>query len=122
LCNGRATFLPLHCILPTNLASRLAVLFDEHPVFVGIAADLIEPDQVFDRLKFYLLGNVIVADQLQHANQIAVVMTRRFRLVTLDGDVVFPGGSMSGGAKKNNNQSLFTREKEIAELTKTLQD
>src|SRR5699024_5366401 len=43
-------------------------------------------------------------------------------IVTLDGDVVFPGGSMSGGAKKNNNQSLFTREKEIAELTKTLQD
>src|SRR5699024_1606960 len=62
------------------------------------------------------------ADQLQHANQIAVVMNRRFRIVTLDGDVVFPGGSMSGGAKKNNNQSLFTREKEIAELTKTLQD
>src|SRR5699024_3507689 len=61
-------------------------------------------------------------DQLQHANQIAVVMNRRFRIVTLDGDVVFPGGSMSGGAKKNNNQSLFTREKEIAELTKTLQD
>src|SRR5699024_11807731 len=55
-------------------------------------------------------------------NQIAVVMNRRFRIVTLDGDVVFPGGSMSGGAKKNNNQSLFTREKEIAELTKTLQD
>src|SRR5699024_2431333 len=56
------------------------------------------------------------------AKQIAVVMILRFRIVTLDGDVVFPGGSMSGGAKKNNNQSLFTREKEIAELTKTLQD
>lgn len=119
---GRATFLPLQSISPKNIPSRLALQLEEQPGFVGIAADLIETDKVYDRLKFYLLGNVIVADQLQHANQIAVVMNRRFRIVTLDGDVVFPGGSMSGGAKKNNNQSLFTREKEIAELTKTLQD
>src|SRR5699024_1973075 len=86
-----------------------------------IAADLIETDKVYDRSKFYLLGNVIVADPLQHANLTAVVIKRRFRIVTLDGDVDFPRGSMSGVANKNNSHSLFTREKETAELTKTLQ-
>src|SRR5699024_8843856 len=73
---GRATFLPLQSISPKNIPSRLALHLEEQPGFVGIAADLIETDKVYDRLKFYLLGNVIVADQLQHANQIAVVMNR----------------------------------------------
>src|SRR5699024_12773564 len=56
---GRATFLPLQSISPKNIPSRLALHLEEQPGFVGIAADLIETDKVYDRLKFYLLGNVI---------------------------------------------------------------
>src|SRR5699024_11363580 len=96
---GRATFLPLQSISPKNIPSRLALQLEEQPGFVGIAADLIETDKVYDRLKFYLLGNVIVADQLQHANQIAVVMNRRFRLVTVEGDGVVPRDHVQEGGK-----------------------
>src|SRR5699024_7848208 len=78
---GRATFLPLQSISPKNIPSRLALQLEEQPGFVGIAADLIETDKVYYRLKFYLLGNVIVADQLQDARQIGVFMNRIFLIL-----------------------------------------
>lgn len=118
---GRATFLPLQSIAPKRLPSRITSQLKEQAGFMGIAAELIDADAAYDKLKFYLLGNVIVADHLQHANQIASLTNRKYRIVTLDGDIVFPGGSMSGGAKKKNNQSLFTREKEITELATKLE-
>src|SRR5699024_6613993 len=70
----------------------------------------------------HLLGNVIVTEHLKAANEIAQKTNRRFRIVTLEGDMVYPGGSMSGGAKRKQNQSLFTREKELQTLTEKLID
>ena len=119
---GRATFLPLQSIVPKYFPSGMKEKLKDHPGFIGVAADLIETEPDFDVLRTYLLGNVLVANELRDANELAKQTNRKFRIVTLDGDIVFPGGSMSGGAKKKNNQSLFIREKEITELAAKLND
>lgn len=113
---GRATFLPLNTIqerfIPENIRSKA----ETHHGFIGIAADLIKTDASYLRAVNHLMGHVLIAETLKDATEIAALTGRRYRVVTLDGDVVNPGGAMSGGAVKKTNQSLFTREKDLEEM------
>ncbi len=113
---GRATFLPLSTIqerfIPENIRSKAEM----HHGFVGIAANLIKTDVSYLRAVKHLIGHVLVAETLKDATEIAALSGRRYRVVSLDGDVVNPGGAMSGGAIKKTNQSLFTRDKELEEM------
>lgn len=115
---GRATFLPLTSIQPRTVhgASSLS----QQKGFVGVAADLIGYDQAHARAIEHLLGHIVIANDLESANTLANFLNRKYRIVTLEGDVVNPGGSMSGGAKKQSKQSLFTREKELQELSEKI--
>lgn len=119
---GRATFLPLTTIQPKTIPVQLLQKVKEHPGFLGIASDVIGYDSAFDKAIRSLLGNTILATGLKEANQLASMMNRRYRIVTLDGDVVNPGGSMTGGAKKQTNHSIFSREKELEQLNQKLVD
>lgn len=118
---GRATFLPLASIARRSIPDRLIAQLKKQEGYVGIASDLAAAKNGFQKVAEHLMGNVIIAKELHHANQIARVTNRRYRVVTLEGDVVFPGGSMSGGAKRKAKQSLFTREKEIAQISENLE-
>ncbi|WP_173916509.1 chromosome segregation protein SMC [Halobacillus sp. Marseille-Q1614] len=114
---GRATFLPLATIQPRSIHGQaLSSLYGEAG-YIGVAADLINYDEPFSAAIKHLLGHIVIAEDLEAANKIARILNRKYRIVTLEGDVVNPGGSMSGGAQKKSNQSLFTREKELQELT-----
>ncbi|RKQ37455.1 chromosome segregation protein SMC [Oceanobacillus halophilus] len=115
--NGRATFLPLQSIQERFISKDLLHRIENHPGFIGVAANLVQTRVTYQKAVNHLMGHVIIAKNLKDANEIAQVVHRRFRVVTLDGDVVNPGGSMSGGAQKKTNQSLFSREKDIQELT-----
>lgn len=117
---GRATFLPLSSIQAKYIPNDRLSTAKQQPGFVGIASELVRYDQKYSNIVKHLMGHVIVADTLKHANGIAASTGRKFRIVTLEGDVVNPGGSMTGGAQKKSNQSLFTRDKELAELTDRL--
>lgn len=117
---GRATFLPLNAIETRLLSHQLYENIKDVKGFIGIASQLIEIDDQLQTIADHLLGNVIVTTNLEAANSIARLTNRRYRIVTLDGDIVYPGGSMSGGAKKRSNQSLFTREKDLQLITKTI--
>ncbi|QDP40148.1 chromosome segregation protein SMC [Radiobacillus deserti] len=119
---GRATFLPLDTIKPKMIGNDLRRGVERHPGFVGIASELLSFDAKYQDIVQHLLGNVVIASTLKDANEIASKLQRRFRVVTLDGDVVNPGGSMTGGAVKKNNQSLFTREKDLLEINEKLED
>ncbi|CQR47726.1 Chromosome partition protein Smc [Paraliobacillus sp. PM-2] len=118
--NGRATFLPVQTMRPKVIPSSLLGQLSNHSGFVDVAANLIQYDQKHHAVIHNLLGNTIFAQTLKDANELAKLSGRRFRIVTLDGDVVNPGGSMSGGARKNNNQSLFTREKDLQEVSEKI--
>ncbi|MEI3606670.1 chromosome segregation protein SMC [Pseudogracilibacillus sp. SE30717A] len=118
---GRATFLPLESIEARQIPASICTQLDKQQGFIGIASNLVKVEPEFQKVVEHLMGNVILATDLQCANQLARLTNRKFRVVTLEGDVVYPGGSMSGGAKRKANQSLFTREKEITLLTEKLE-
>ncbi|HEY4600155.1 MAG TPA: chromosome segregation protein SMC [Cerasibacillus sp.] len=118
--NGRATFLPLQSIQERFIPNHLRQLAEAHSGYIGIASELVQTTEPFQKIIGHLMGHVIVARTLKDANDINRLTERRFRIVTLDGDVVFPGGSMSGGAKRKQSQSLFTRDREITQLAHQL--
>src|SRR5699024_483640 len=93
----------------------------QHPGYLGIAADVVSTKEEYQVVVNHLMGHVIIAKTLKDANELAKLASRRYRVVTLEGDVVFPGGSMSGGAKKRTNQSLTTSKKDIQALTEKVE-
>ncbi|MBM4763961.1 chromosome segregation protein SMC [Bacillus sp. B15-48] len=119
---GRATFLPLNVIKGRMLNNQQLQMVSAHPSFIGTAVQLIEFADKYDEIIKNLLGNVIITKDLKGANELARILQYRSRVVTLDGDVVNPGGSMSGGAVKKNASSLLSRKGELEELTAKLGD
>lgn len=116
--NGRATFLPLTSIKARFVTGDIVTRFRSHDGFVGVASDLVSSKGNYQTAVKHLMGHVLVAKTLKDANDIAKVIHHKHRIVTLEGDVVNPSGSMSGGAKKKVNQSLFTREKDLKAVKK----
>ncbi len=110
---GRATFLPLTSIGNKNGFSQEKAL--KEPGVLGLANQLIRTAPVYEGLMKYLLGRVVVVDHIDHA----IALARRFqyslRIVTLDGELLSAGGSMTGGAFKNSS-NLLGRKREIEEL------
>ncbi|KIY21653.1 chromosome segregation protein SMC [Mesobacillus subterraneus] len=119
---GRATFLPLSIIKGKYLTGAQLSLLSGHSAYIGTAADLIQYDQKYAEVIKNLLGNVMIARDLKGANEIAKMLQYRSRIVTIEGDVVNPGGSMTGGAVKQKSSSLLSRKGELEDLTNKLAD
>lgn len=119
---GRATFLPLDVIQPRSLSERERAAISGHPAFVGIASELISYDRAFEAAIAHLLGHVIVTADLKGANELARLLHYRYRLVTLDGDVVSPGGAMTGGGTGKKAASLLGRNRELEALAAKLRE
>ncbi|WP_144548991.1 chromosome segregation protein SMC [Bacillus sp. X1(2014)] len=117
---GRATFLPLSVIKGRALSSVQLSSIQNHPSFIGTAVSLVKFDPKFAEVMSSLLGNVVITRDLKGANELAKILQYRCRMVTLDGDIVNPGGSMTGGAVKQKNSSLLTRKGELEELKEKL--
>ncbi|WP_096199331.1 chromosome segregation protein SMC [Bacillus sp. FJAT-45350] len=117
---GRATFLPLPAIKGRYLSDNQLSIVNTHPSFVGVASDLINFDKKYEHVISNLLGHVIIATDLQGANEIARLLGFRNRIVTVDGDVVNPGGSMTGGSIKQKTTPLLGRSRELESLTDKL--
>ena len=117
---GRATFLPLSVIKERTIPSAQIASVSNHPSFIGVASELISYDQKYASIASNLLGTVIITNDLKGANELARNMGYRYRFVTLEGDVVNPGGSMTGGATKGKNYSLLSRKTELDDLVSKL--
>ncbi|WP_100373234.1 chromosome segregation protein SMC [Bacillus sp. FJAT-45037] len=117
---GRATFLPLPVMKSRQLPDHLLHALKQQPAFVGIASELLSFDKRYEQLFSQLLGQVIIAKDLEGANQLARLANHRYRIVTLEGDVVNPGGSMTGGSIKQKQTPLLGRKRELEELTEKL--
>lgn len=117
---GRATFLPLNIVKPKKLQTEQISFLQRHSPFVGLASQLIRFDKKYEPAIENLLGNVIIAKDLQGATQLAKLLQYRFRIVTIDGEVINPGGSMTGGKSKQKRNSLVGRKNEIARYKKEL--
>lgn len=117
--SGRATFLPLTVIKPRAMNNEHRILAENSKGFLGVASDFVENEERFCDLRDSLLGNVVIVDQLIYANEIAKVLRYQYKIVTLDGDIVNRGGSMTGGQGKNNTTPL-TIQKELTSLLQSL--
>lgn len=107
---GRATFLPLTNVGRRGSFSNKDVLKEEG--VLGIASSLVSADSKFDGLVEYLLGRILVVDHIDHAIAVAKKHKNSIRIVTLEGELLNPGGSMSGGAYKNSS-NLLSRRREM---------
>lgn len=110
---GRATFLPLSSISARGEFNQREAL--KEPGVIGIASDLVTAGPEYIGLTKYLLGRVLVVDHIDHAIAIARKYRYSLRMVTIEGESLSPGGSMTGGAFKNNS-NLLGRRREIEEL------
>ena len=119
---GRATFLPLTVMKGKQIASNLLQTVQQHPAFIGTASSLISFDSKFQDVITNLLGNVVITTDLKGANELAKLLQYRSRLVTLEGDIVNPGGSMTGGGSKQKTNSLLSRKGELEELKEKISD
>lgn len=110
---GRATFLPLTNISPGRSLHNHEAL-NEYGV-IGIASSLVETESKYNALIEYMLGRIIVVDNIDNATVIAKKFNYTLRIVTKDGEYLTPGGSISGGAYKNVS-NLLGRRREIEAL------
>ncbi|MDH6363835.1 chromosome segregation protein [Enterococcus sp. PF1-24] len=115
---GRGTFLPLTTIKGRYLNINHEKKAAEIPGYLGVASKLISYPQNIANIAESLLGNIIIAKDLASANQIAKAIQYQARVVSLEGDVMNAGGSMTGGATKRGNQgNLFSQGQELQQLT-----
>ncbi|NFE81593.1 chromosome segregation protein SMC, partial [Clostridium sporogenes] len=117
---GRATFLPL-----TTIQGRKAKINNvtREDGFLGIASELINYDAKFSNIIDYVLGRTLVAKDMDSALKIAKKLNYSFKIVTLEGEVINPGGSLTGGSIKHRaGSSIISRKREIEETKKELEE
>ena len=110
--SGRATFLPINTIKPRELKENG---LDDCYGFVGIASELCSCDKKYANILSSLLGRIVIADDLNSAASIAKRYSYRFKVVTLDGQVVNAGGSLTGGSQLRNT-GVLSRQADIKKL------
>lgn len=114
---GRATFLPLTSIGNKNSFHNEKALREKG--VIGLASSLVQADKKYEGLVKYLLGRTVVADHIDNA----IALNRKYqyslRIVTLEGESLSPGGSMTGGAFKNSS-NLLGRRREMEELAESV--
>ena len=116
---GRATFLPISSIRGRTLdMGERRVL--SMPGCVGLASEMVTYDPIYRGIVENLLGRTVIAEDLNSGIAIQRAGRYQFRLVTLDGDVMHSGGSMTGGSVQSRMTSLLSREREITESTENM--
>lgn len=118
--SGRATFLPRTNIQARQLRGTFRQQAQNHPGYVGIASELVEVADHDRLIAEHLLGATVVMAQLSDAQSLASATNHRMRIVTLDGEILNPGGSVSGGRQRNDN-SLLAREQQLHQAKETLE-
>ena len=111
---GRATFLPMNTIRPADFRDRAV---EREDGFVGMGDALISFDREYANIFSNLLGRVVIADSMDKAMAMARKFGHRFRIVTLDGQVLNAGGSMTGGSV-SRSAGILSRANELERLNK----
>lgn len=117
---GRATFLPLTTIQPKKINNLTQ--FNKIEGFLGIASELLSFDSKFKNAIDYVLGRTIICNDMNCALSIAKVCNYSYKIVTLSGEVVNPGGSLTGGSIYNKSGNVISRKREIIEFKEKIDE
>ena len=113
--SGRATFLPVESVTADRIDLGSSVTGAAG--YLGIAADMVSCDDMYEDIIDYLLCRVIIADNMDNAVRISKAAPGGFRIVTLEGEVINSAGAITGGRFANKSANLLDRKKEITTLT-----
>ena len=103
---GRATFFPLNRIKPKGIDPDTCMQLERETGYIDILSNLVEYDKKYRNIITNQLGNIIVCDTIDHANQISRKINSRYRIITLEGEIIHVGGSLSGGSLKLQTSTL----------------
>lgn len=108
---ARLTFLPLDTVQRYTGIQEKNIASEEG--YIGIASELVQYNPDYQSIIEMLLGRIIIVDTMQQASQIAKKYHYKYKLVTLQGEIFNPGGSLSGGSSKNQKNNVFSRSREL---------
>lgn len=117
---GRATFLPIASVKERSVPDYVRAKLNAKGV-LGVANELISYDKKLEPIFKHLLGGTVIVDNLDNAVSLARATSYAVKIVTLDGDIINPQGSITGGSKKEATTNLIGRQREIEDLTKALE-
>ena len=112
---GRCTFFPMNLIKPKYVDSESLNAISKMPGFIDVASKLALYDEEYSNIVMNQLGNIIVCDNIDNALNISKKINSRYRVVTIDGEVIHVGGSLTGGSKSSNSQ--FNDKAEVDKLS-----
>ncbi len=138
---GRATFFPLTVIKERYVDGITLKNIESSSDFLGVLSDLVKYDSKYKNIIYNQLGTVLVSQNVESANRLSKLCSNKYKVVTLDGDVIHVGGSISGGSMyksksivslkydilhkenklKEYNKELIEKENKIDSITKTLE-
>lgn len=128
---GRATFFPISVIKPRGVDLDTLNLVRNMQGFISVLMDVVKYDSKYYNVVSNQVGNVLLVDNIDNANKISKVINQRYKIVTLDGDIVHIGGTMTGGSlntsksifeEKHELETLRVKRREIAEVIATLEE
>ncbi|MBQ7141239.1 MAG: AAA family ATPase [Bacilli bacterium] len=117
---GKATFYPIEVIKPRSIDEESKNILFNTKGFVDIASNLVKYDKKYQNIILNQLGNVIIANNIDDANIISRLINHKYKIVTLDGELVHVGGSITGGKFKNNKSNIITQKYELDNLNRKL--
>ena len=128
---GRATFFPISVIKPRGVDLDTLNVVRNMQGFISVLMDVVKYDSKYYNVVSNQVGNVLLVDNIDNANKISKVINQRYKIVTLDGDIVHIGGTMTGGSlntsksifeEKQELETLRVKRREIAEVIATLEE
>ena len=112
---GRVTFLPLSNVHSKQRDQEINFKVKDFKGYIGVASNLISCSKQYNSLFHYLLGKTLIVDNIDSALKISKLV-RKFKIVTLEGDVINPGGTITGGSYKSKISNVFSRKRKLVEL------
>lgn len=128
---GRATFFPISVIKPRGVDLDTLNVVRNMQGFISVLMDVVKYDSKYYNVVSNQVGNVLLVDNIDNANKISKAISQRYKIVTLDGDIVHIGGTMTGGSlntsksifeEKHELETLKVKRREIAEVITTLEE
>ncbi|MBR3532895.1 MAG: chromosome segregation protein SMC [Clostridiales bacterium] len=117
---GRVTFLPIENIRGRDIDSRLLQSASREAGFIDVASNLVKNDKKLDDIVSNLLGRIIICEDMDSARSIARAVSHQVKIITLEGDSINAGGSLTGGSVRKDSVGVLGRADHIKQLEKSI--
>lgn len=114
---GRVTFLPLENLDEKGQQAEQMSQATKEKGFIGVAKDLIKIDDRYKAIAEFLLGRILIVEDFDTASRMIKIRSLKYKVITLQGDVLVPGGAISGGSFKSKVSNILSRKRRITELS-----